>query len=167
MAAGCEVIVFLDGDGSDCPELIPLLLQPILAGTHDFVIGSRLRGKREPGSMNATQIVAGRLPGLASTSIRGALHGHVSFPGDSPRPAGGIKFAGKNLWMESGDADAGGQGRFQDLGVAGGSPSPLWGRIKGFRESVGTIKAASRILFTIGPLPWSELSSRRQNNPVA
>ena len=63
VAAGCEIIVFLDGDGSDCPELIPLLLQPILAGTHDFVIGSRLRGKREPGSMNATQIIAGRFAG--------------------------------------------------------------------------------------------------------
>jgi glycosyltransferase involved in cell wall biosynthesis len=55
----CGVIVFLDGDGSDRPELVPLLLAPIFAGTHDFVVGSRTRGERQPGSMNALQIVAG------------------------------------------------------------------------------------------------------------
>jgi glycosyltransferase involved in cell wall biosynthesis len=58
-AGNCSVIVFLDGDGSDRPELAPLLLDPILAGTHDFVIASRTRGEREPGSMNGLQILAG------------------------------------------------------------------------------------------------------------
>jgi len=58
-ARDCAIIVFLDGDGSDRPELLPLLLAPILAGTHDFVIGTRTRGEREPGSMNALQIAAG------------------------------------------------------------------------------------------------------------
>ncbi len=58
-ARDCGVIVFLDGDGSDRPELVPLLLAPILGGTHDFVIGTRTRGEREPGSMTALQIVAG------------------------------------------------------------------------------------------------------------
>lgn len=62
-AVDCDVIVFLDGDGSDRPELVPLLLAPILAGTHDFVIGSRTRGEREPGSMNAVQITAGYVAG--------------------------------------------------------------------------------------------------------
>jgi len=62
-AASCEVVVFLDGDGSDCPELMPQLLAPILAGTHDFVLGSRTRGEREPGSMNAPQLFAGHLAG--------------------------------------------------------------------------------------------------------
>ena len=59
----CEIIVFLDGDGSDCPEFIPQMIEPIIAGTHDFVIGSRARGKREPGSMNFQQLFAGRLAG--------------------------------------------------------------------------------------------------------
>ena len=58
-AHDCGVIVFLDGDGSDRPELVPLLLAPILAGTHDFVIGTRTRGAREAGRMNALQIAAG------------------------------------------------------------------------------------------------------------
>ncbi|HEY3910952.1 MAG TPA: glycosyltransferase family 2 protein [Stellaceae bacterium] len=58
-AGGCDILVFLDGDGSDPPELIPALLAPILAGEYDFVIGSRTRGRRERGSMSAHQIVAG------------------------------------------------------------------------------------------------------------
>ena len=59
-----EVVVFLDGDGSDAPELMPRLLAPIAAGTHDFVIGSRTRGKREAGSMNLAQSLAGRAAGV-------------------------------------------------------------------------------------------------------
>jgi glycosyltransferase involved in cell wall biosynthesis len=63
-AAGAAAVVFLDGDGSDCPEFIPALVEPIARGTHDFVIGSRMRGTRERGSMNGQQIFAGRLAGL-------------------------------------------------------------------------------------------------------
>ena len=58
-----EILVFLDGDGSDCPELMERLVRPIADGTADFVIGSRVRGEREPGSMNFQQIFAGRLAG--------------------------------------------------------------------------------------------------------
>ena len=58
-----EILVFLDGDGSDCPELMERLVRPIAEGTADFVIGSRVRGEREPGSMNFQQIFAGRLAG--------------------------------------------------------------------------------------------------------
>jgi glycosyltransferase involved in cell wall biosynthesis len=60
----CTIVVFLDGDGSDCAEFMDRLVVPIQAGTHDFVIGSRTRGKREPGSMNATQLFAGWFVGL-------------------------------------------------------------------------------------------------------
>ena len=60
----CDIVVFLDGDGSDVPALMNRLIDPIVAGTHDFVIGSRTRGKREAGSMNFQQILAGRLAGV-------------------------------------------------------------------------------------------------------
>ncbi|MBA3882534.1 MAG: glycosyltransferase family 2 protein [Chthoniobacterales bacterium] len=59
----CDIIVFLDGDGSDCPELMDRLVSPITNETHDFVIGSRTRGEREPGSMNAQQVLAGYVAG--------------------------------------------------------------------------------------------------------
>ncbi len=45
------VIVFLDADFSDSPELLPRLVAPILADHADFVLGSRLQGPRERGAM--------------------------------------------------------------------------------------------------------------------
>ena len=59
----CDIVVFLDGDGSDCPEFMSQLVEPIVAGNFDFVIGSRTHGEREPGSMNFQQIFAGRFAG--------------------------------------------------------------------------------------------------------
>lgn len=55
----CEIVVFLDGDGSDFPEMMDRLVAPIREGKSDFVIGSRTRGRREPGSMNFHQVIAG------------------------------------------------------------------------------------------------------------
>jgi glycosyltransferase involved in cell wall biosynthesis len=60
----CDIVVFLDGDGSDVPGFMNQLVEPVARGTHDFVIGSRTRGQRQPGSMNLQQIFAGRLAGL-------------------------------------------------------------------------------------------------------
>jgi glycosyltransferase involved in cell wall biosynthesis len=63
LSPNCDLVVFLDGDGSDCPELMPQLVEPIRNGEYDFVIGSRTRGEREPGSMNFQQVFAGRIAG--------------------------------------------------------------------------------------------------------
>src|SRR5437763_3559344 len=46
----CDIVVFLDGDGSDVPAFMNQLIDPIAAGKFDFVIGSRMRGRRERGS---------------------------------------------------------------------------------------------------------------------
>jgi glycosyltransferase involved in cell wall biosynthesis len=70
-AGDCDILVFLDGDGSDRPERIPALLAPILADGYDFVIGSRTRGRRERGSMSAHQIIAGYAIGLALRLLYG------------------------------------------------------------------------------------------------
>ncbi len=64
LSPNCEIVVFLDGDGSDCPELMDRLVEPIKEGRYDFVIGSRTRGRREPGSLNFQQVLAGRAAGL-------------------------------------------------------------------------------------------------------
>ena len=62
----CEdIVLFLDGDGSDVPALMDQLIAPVADGTQDFVIGSRTRGEREPGSMNTQQIFAGHLAGCS------------------------------------------------------------------------------------------------------
>lgn len=46
-----DIIVFLDGDYSDRPEELPMLIEPILSGRADIVIGSRLAGTRAPGAL--------------------------------------------------------------------------------------------------------------------
>jgi glycosyltransferase involved in cell wall biosynthesis len=70
-AADCDIVVFLDGDGSDGAEEIPLLIAPIAAGRADFVIGSRTRGRREKGSMSLHQRVAGRAVGAVLRLLYG------------------------------------------------------------------------------------------------
>jgi len=74
VSPGSDVIVFLDGDGSDCPEFMKQLIDPISAGTHDFVIGSRTRGKREHGSMNVQQVFAGRVAGWLLSVLYGVCY---------------------------------------------------------------------------------------------
>ncbi|MFG1304767.1 glycosyltransferase family 2 protein [Xanthobacter autotrophicus] len=61
---GTEIVCFLDGDGSDVPAFLKAVIAPVAAGEADFVMGSRLRGRREAGSMTPQQIAAGRLAGL-------------------------------------------------------------------------------------------------------
>ncbi len=71
LSPACDIVVFLDGDGSDCPEFMERLVRPIIDRTHDFVIGSRTRGQRERGSMNAQQVISGRVAGW----LLGLLYG--------------------------------------------------------------------------------------------
>src|SRR5260370_10286368 len=54
----------MDGDGSDVIADLPRLVTPIQNDEADFVIGSRNRGTREPGSMLFSQRFAGRLVGI-------------------------------------------------------------------------------------------------------
>jgi glycosyltransferase involved in cell wall biosynthesis len=58
-----DVVCFLDGDGSDVPAFLAAVVDPVARGEADFVMGSRLRGKREAGSMTPQQLVAGYLAG--------------------------------------------------------------------------------------------------------
>ena len=51
-----NIVVFLDGDYSDYPSEIVKLVDPIINGTADMVIGSRNLGIKEPGSMMPQQI---------------------------------------------------------------------------------------------------------------
>ena len=64
----------MDGDGADDPACIPDLIGPIRAGTHDFVIGSRVRGNREPGSMAWHQVTAGLLAGALMRMLYGVRY---------------------------------------------------------------------------------------------
>ena len=62
-----DVVAFLDADLSDDPAQLPELLAPIAEGRADLVIGSRVLGEREPGSLTEVQEFGNR---LATAMIR-------------------------------------------------------------------------------------------------
>ena len=74
LSPDCQIVVFLDGDGSDVPAMMNKLVDPIERGAHDFVIGSRTRGQREPGSMNFQQILSGRIAGFILRLLYGVRY---------------------------------------------------------------------------------------------
>lgn len=72
MAAGdADVLVFLDGDRSDDPSEMPVVLRPIQEGRADLVIGSRTAGATEAGALTFQQRVGNRLV----TALLRALYG--------------------------------------------------------------------------------------------
>jgi glycosyltransferase involved in cell wall biosynthesis len=75
----CDIVCYLDGDGSDVPSFIPAITGPVAAGTADFVMGSRLKGTREAGSMTPQQLLAGHIAGFLLKRAYG-----VSFSDMSP-----------------------------------------------------------------------------------
>jgi glycosyltransferase involved in cell wall biosynthesis len=70
-ATDAAIIVFMDGDGADDPTRIVELVAPIGAGTHDFVLGSRLRGLAAKGSMMWHQRLAGLAIGFGMRALYG------------------------------------------------------------------------------------------------
>jgi len=66
-ADGPDIIVFLDGDYSDRPSELAIVLAPITEGRADITLGSRLREQRIPGALPWHQVLGNR---LAATLIR-------------------------------------------------------------------------------------------------
>jgi glycosyltransferase involved in cell wall biosynthesis len=78
-AAGADdIIVFMDGDGADDPAAIAAVVAPICRGDYDFVITSRARGAREPGSMAWHQILAGHMAGALTKLLYGVRYTDMS-----------------------------------------------------------------------------------------
>src|SRR6201985_1141393 len=66
-----DVVVFLDGDYSDRPSELPLLLAPIAEGRADITLGSRLQSRRFTGALPWHQVFGNRL----SASLIRLLYG--------------------------------------------------------------------------------------------
>ena len=62
-----DVVVFLDGDYSDRPSELPILLAPIAEGRADITLGSRLHDRRSAGALPWHQVFGNR---LAASLIR-------------------------------------------------------------------------------------------------
>lgn len=55
LPAGTDVVVFMDADASDVPVEAARLLEPVVRGEADLVIGSRVLGRAEAGSLGWAQ----------------------------------------------------------------------------------------------------------------
>jgi len=70
-ASAPDVVVFLDGDYSDRPAELPLLLAPIVEGRADITIGSRLAGPRTPDALPWHAMFGNRLAARLITKLYG------------------------------------------------------------------------------------------------
>jgi glycosyltransferase involved in cell wall biosynthesis len=70
-AETAEVIVLLDGDAADDPDDLPRVLEPLLEGEADLVVGSRTLGSRARGSMTWQQIFGNRLAAFLMRAFYG------------------------------------------------------------------------------------------------
>jgi glycosyltransferase involved in cell wall biosynthesis len=66
-----DVVVFLDGDYSDRPSELPILLAPIIEGRADITLGSRMGEQRIPGALPWQQVLGNRLAAGLITHLYG------------------------------------------------------------------------------------------------
>ncbi len=66
-----DVVVFLDGDYSDRPSELPILLAPIIEGRADITLGSRLQDRHSAGALPWQQVFGNRL----AAGLIGLLYG--------------------------------------------------------------------------------------------
>lgn len=66
-----DIVLFLDADRSDDATEAAALLAPILEGRADFVVGSRILGGAEPGSLTPVQRFGNRLAAALLRSLYG------------------------------------------------------------------------------------------------
>lgn len=67
-----DIIVFLDGDYSDHPEELTRVVDPIVRGEMDIVIGSRILGQRQKGAL----LPQARMGNFVACTLIRLLYGH-------------------------------------------------------------------------------------------
>src|SRR5690348_6838591 len=70
-----DIVVFLDGDYSDRPDELPLILAPIVEGRADITLGSRLAKRNADGALPWHSTVGNR---LAAAMIRVLYGQHIT-----------------------------------------------------------------------------------------
>jgi dolichol-phosphate hexosyltransferase len=79
-----DIIVFIDGDGTYSVGDLDTLLDPLLTGKADMVVGSRLLGKREKGSISSLNTIGNKLFNNAinfsmKSTVSDSLSGYRAF----------------------------------------------------------------------------------------
>jgi hypothetical protein len=146
----------MDGDGADDPTAISRLVAPIADGTHDFVIGSRTRGRREPGSMGWHQVAAGYMIGWGVWAVSGVAYTDMcAFRAISRDKLLGLGLTemtyGWNLEMQMVAA----RRHLRVLELPVDCRRRIGGASKVSGSLRGTVKAASRILATFARVATS------------
>lgn len=156
-----DVIVFLDGDYSDHPEEMTLLVEPIARDEADFVVGSRMTGRREPGALLPQALFGNRLACALMRAIWGARYTDLG-------PFRAIRFdALERLGMT--DRTFGWTVEMQIKAAVHGlrvREIPVsYRRRVGVSKITGTIsgtaKASYKILATIGRYAWTTRRARK------
>jgi len=156
-----DVVVFLDGDYSDHPDEMTQLVDPILRGAADFVVGSRMTGAREPGAMLPQALVGNRLACFLMRLFWGAAYTDLG-------PFRAVRFADL-LALDMQDKTFGWTIEMQIKAVLAGlriAEVPVSYRKRvGVSKITGTItgtaKASAKILWTIARFAVHSASLKR------
>lgn len=157
-----RIVVFLDADYSDHPDLLPGLVAPLFAGSADFVLGSRLLGEREPGAMPPQSVYGNRLACFLMRWLFGARYTDLGpFRAIDYRALCHLGMVDRNFgWTVEMQIKAAFAG-LRTLEV----PVPYRRRIGQSKISGtlrGTLKAGSKILYVIAKYGWQAWRDRRQ-----
>lgn len=74
VSSDCDIIVLMDADLSDDPSEISMLIRPIVEEDFELVLGSRLLGKREKGSLTPVQVFGSFVASLMIRAIFGVRY---------------------------------------------------------------------------------------------
>jgi glycosyltransferase involved in cell wall biosynthesis len=144
-----RIVVFLDADYSDHPDLLPNLVEPIRRGRADFVLGSRLLGEREPGAMPPQSLFGNRLACFLMRVLFGARYTDLGpFRAIEYQSLVDLGMADRNFgWTVEMQIKAA-RARLRSIEV----PVPYRCRIGQSKISgtvTGSVKAGTKILYTI------------------
>jgi glycosyltransferase involved in cell wall biosynthesis len=148
-AEDADIVVFMDGDGADDADSIDRLVEPVRSGRYDFVIASRARGNREPGSIAWHQLAAGRLAGWGMRLLYGVRYTDMcalrAIRRDALMQLGMRELTyGWNLEMQMRAARAG----LRILEIPADYHRRRGGNSKVAGSVIGTIRAGARIVAT-------------------
>ncbi len=150
-----EVVVFLDGDYSDHPSELPLLVDPILRGEAELVIGSRATGKREAGALSVQQRVGNVIACRALRRLYGVQYTDLGpFRAVRWRTLESMQMQDRNFgWTVEMQIKAAKQGvPYLEVPVSYRSRigvSKISGTVK------GSVSAGAKILWLLGRYAWS------------
>jgi len=155
-APEADVLLFLDGDGSDDPRQSPVVLEPILSGRADMVVGSRMRGRRDPGTHPWHAVVGTRFcVGLMNLLVGTAASDLGPFRAISAPALARLGMRDRNYgWTVEMQLRAARVGlRVVEVPVDHRPRSAGRSKVSGTLR--GTVGAATKIVLTILRLAWS------------